>query len=183
MSERQRFEDLIGASPLITDVLEVVAATDERLYVSAGVLRNYVWDHLHGYETPTPLNDIDIVYFDAVRADKSDDVHLEARLMAQRPALPWAVANQARMHLGTETTPSLSVAEALSKGPETCTATAVRLTGAGVMELIAPHGLSDMFEMVVRPSPTFANRLDEYQARQAAKNWIEIWPKLTILDS
>ena len=32
-------------------------------YLAAGVIRNTVWDVLHGYKKHTPLNDIDVVYF------------------------------------------------------------------------------------------------------------------------
>ena len=33
-------------------------------WIAAGFVRNRIWDHLHGYAEPTPLNDIDVVYFD-----------------------------------------------------------------------------------------------------------------------
>ncbi|WP_370646549.1 nucleotidyltransferase family protein, partial [Photobacterium sp. OFAV2-7] len=34
-------------------------------YLGAGFLRNAIWDHLHGKTSMTPLNDVDVVYFDA----------------------------------------------------------------------------------------------------------------------
>jgi hypothetical protein len=34
-------------------------------YLGAGFLRNAIWDHLHQHSQATPLNDIDLVYFDA----------------------------------------------------------------------------------------------------------------------
>ncbi|MEV4000786.1 nucleotidyltransferase family protein [Actinomadura sp. NPDC049753] len=37
----------------------------------AGVVRNIVWDHLHGYAEPNPLNDIDVTYFNAGNIDRN----------------------------------------------------------------------------------------------------------------
>ena len=33
-------------------------------YLGAGFLRNAIWDHLHQKHEMTPLNDVDLVYFD-----------------------------------------------------------------------------------------------------------------------
>jgi hypothetical protein len=32
-------------------------------WLAAGFVRNLVWDQLHGYSKPIPLNDLDLVYF------------------------------------------------------------------------------------------------------------------------
>jgi hypothetical protein len=32
-------------------------------YIGAGFVRNAIWDELHARATPTPLNDIDVIYF------------------------------------------------------------------------------------------------------------------------
>ncbi|CAH7108283.1 hypothetical protein VCHA54P496_10681 [Vibrio chagasii] len=56
---------LIEQDPLRTKILECVAQLDlPQCYVAAGFVRNLVWDHLHGFDNPTPLNDIDVIYFD-----------------------------------------------------------------------------------------------------------------------
>jgi len=34
-------------------------------YLAAGFVRNLVWDFLHQMPSPTPLNDVDVIYFDA----------------------------------------------------------------------------------------------------------------------
>lgn len=52
--------------------------------IGAGVLRNLVWDHLHGRDTATPCDDLDLVYFDP------DDLSpaAEARLRTKTVDLP-----------------------------------------------------------------------------------------------
>ncbi|VEA67050.1 Uncharacterized protein conserved in bacteria [Serratia plymuthica] len=58
--------------------------------LGAGFVRNLVWDRLHGYASPTPLNDIDVIHFDAQRAEAERDRMLETRLQQWLPQ-PWSV--------------------------------------------------------------------------------------------
>ena len=64
-------------------------------YVAAGFVRNLVWDHLHHKPQPTPLNDLDIVYFDPNETDDKAAFIYEAQLAAMMPELNWQVRNQA----------------------------------------------------------------------------------------
>ncbi len=62
---RQELTQLIRAAPWLMSVLETVRACNPPDWlVGAGVIRNLVWDHLHQYQTPTPLADIDVIFFD-----------------------------------------------------------------------------------------------------------------------
>lgn len=46
-------------------ILETVAACNLLDWcVGAGVLRNLVWDYLHGYRAPSDLADVDVAFFD-----------------------------------------------------------------------------------------------------------------------
>ncbi len=59
----------------------------ERLHLAdwclaAGFVRNLVWDRLHGYTHPTPLDDIDLVYFDSRDDSAARDRELETYLSA-----------------------------------------------------------------------------------------------------
>ena len=75
-----------------------------------------------------------------------------------------------------------SLFDALSAWPETATAIAVRLTENDLLEIIAPFGLSDLFELKLRWNPhlvsyeTFLNRVIE-------KQWLQRWPKLELIKS
>lgn len=41
-------------------------------WLAAGFVRNLVWDQLHGYAQPTPLNDLDLIYFCTADTSTSD---------------------------------------------------------------------------------------------------------------
>lgn len=72
--------------------------------LAAGFVRNLVWDKLHGKREATPLNDIDLIYYNASHTAETRDIHYEAELHSMRD-LPWSVKNQARMHLGNGDAP------------------------------------------------------------------------------
>jgi hypothetical protein len=50
-----------------------------------------------------------------------------------------------------------SLFDAISAWPETATAIAVRLTENDLLEIIAPFGLSDLFELKLRWNPRLVN--------------------------
>lgn len=54
----------------------------------------------------------------------------------------------------------------------------VRLQLDGRYRVYAPHGLADVFNLVVRPNPVLAPR-EVYEAK--TKRWRQQWPGLTIL--
>jgi uncharacterized protein len=148
-------------------------------WIGAGFVRAAVWDHLHQRQA-TLSGDVDVVWFDLERADAKADHALEARLRALDP-LPWSVTNQARMHVRNTDRPYRSMQDALAFWPDTATAVAVRARG-DVIDIAAPHGLDDLFNLVVRPTPAFeSDKLPHFHARIVAKRWLERWPKLTVI--
>jgi hypothetical protein len=149
-------------------------------YASGGFVRNKLWDLLHGFSVATPLDDVDIVYFNPLNTSASNDHNLEARLIAAAPDVPWSVKNQARMHVLTDDEPYKSLDDALWKWPETATAVAVRLDLNGNLLLVAPHGLTDLVDLVVRPTPHFCLHPERYEQRLRTKNWSRTWPKLQV---
>lgn len=149
-------------------------------WIGAGFVRSAVWDHLHGRPPALPAGDVDVVWFDPAHASADDDRQLEGRLAAAAPTVDWSVTNQARMHLGNGDAPYASTADALRHWPETATAVAVRLTADG-LDVLAPFGLDDLFDLVVRPTPAFAaGKLSVVQTRVQEKRWLERWPRLRI---
>ena len=180
-----------------SDILALVAADGWRMaalgavaelglpdgWIGAGFARGAVWDRLHGYSSRTPLDDIDVIYFDPETLDPAAEAVLERRLDERLPGLPWEVRNQARMHLRNGDTPYRSTADAMTHWLETPAAVAVRLEAAGTLALLAPLGLDDLFRLWVRPSPhARCHRLAAYRARVAAKAWRKTWPKLKVLE-
>ena len=170
---------ILAAEPVIVSVLAAVEALSiDDCWVGAGLVRNAVWDHLHG--RPVGLvagSDIDVVYCDPADAGMARDLAIEARLAASHPALPWSVHNQARMHAANGDPPYRDVADAIRCWPETATAVAARLS-EGTVALLAPHGVGDLLGLIVRPTPVFVRKPAAWQARRAEKAWLQRWPRL-----
>ena len=155
--------------------------------IGAGVLRNLVWDHLHAFAQRTPARDVDLAYFDPVDLRAEAEQAWQVRLRSVLPDVPWEVKNQAAVHLWYEqrfgyAVPRLeSIESAIATWPETATAVAVRLLPDNNLELIAPFGLTDLFNMILRPNPSRVS-MEEYQRRYTSKRIGERWPKVQILD-
>jgi len=149
-------------------------------WTGAGFVRNLVWDRLHGYTEATPLNDIDVLYFDPADRSRAAEAVLEARLRRSLPGLPWSVRNQARMHRRNGDAPYRSTGHALTFWAETPTAVAVAVRGNDIL-VIAPFGTGDLMALTVRPTPRFRHKMAVYRARMAGKRWRDLWPKLTVL--
>ena len=58
--------------------------------IGAGVLRNLVWDELHGYAQRTPARDVDVAYFDAADLSVESEQGWEARLRSKACSSPRA---------------------------------------------------------------------------------------------
>jgi len=164
-------------------LLQHVAALGiQDCWIGAGLIRNAIWDHLHGMPVEfAPGGDVDVIYYDPAHTSSDRDIAIEKRLFDAHPAIPWSVHNQARMHQANGDAPYRSIADAISCWPETATAIAAR-TIAGKVEIVAPHGIDDLVGMVVRPSPNFAHKLTIYRNRIAMKKWAQRWPGLQFID-
>ncbi len=180
-----RVIEIFAAEGWRLDALRAVASLGlPDCWVAAGFLRNPIWDRLHGYAEATPLNDLDVVYFNPEDSGKERDAASEVELRNLSPGLPWSARNPARMHTTNGARPYTSTEDALRHWLETVSAVGIRLTESGKLELLAPFGFDDVFALTVRPTPhARAKRPDAYRARMARKNWPAIWPRVTLLPS
>ncbi len=161
-------------------ILRLVSTSNlPQCYVSAGFVRNLVWDHLHGKQTSTPLNDIDVIYFDPAESNSAANLDYEKQLKALRPKVNWQVRNQAIMHVRNGDQPYTDVNDAMSHWPEKETAVAVRIDGNGNLECLAPFGLESLFDLQVTHNPK--RNISVFDQRVASKNWLTLWPKLTVV--
>jgi len=154
--------------------------------IGAGAVRNLVWDALHGYDAPSTLADIDVAYFGADDIAPDRDAQIEQRLRDAAPDLPWEVTNQAGVHLwfeqhfGHAVAPLRSLEDAVASWPEYATAVALTLTKDDHIDVIAPHGLDDLFAMVVRRNPQRVS-VDTYRQRILQKQYPTRWPRVMIV--
>jgi len=147
--------------------------------LAAGFVRNLVWDRLHKHPQNTPLNDIDVVYFNPQELSAEADKLYEQRLDALAPHLPWSVKNQARMHVKYGREPYRSSSDAISYWVEIETAVGVRLNDNDKLELVAPLGVESLFDFTISANPKHGAPAVLLE-RARTKNWTGIWPGLRI---
>lgn len=151
-------------------------------WVAAGFVRNCVWDRLHGRAASPLVQDIDVIWFDPAACTAARDADLETALRARDGTLAWSVKNQARMHGRNGDAPYRSATDAMRYWPETATAVGVRLGPRDGIEVTAPYGLDDLFDLVVRPTQRFVGEKHAlYLERVLAKHWARDWPALSFV--
>ena len=97
--------------------------------------------------------------------------------MEKETGIKWEVKNEFYMHERSNLSPYKSTEDAISKWPETATAIGVTMID-GELRLVSPHGIDDLVNLVVRPTPIFVSKLDIIKKRVESKNWQNKWPKL-----
>ena len=98
---------MVASASLVDRTIELVRADAWRMeclqavcslrlpdwYAAAGFLRNAIWDALHDKPDRTPLNDIDVVYYDSgipLQVAEDQEVEIEAALRRLLPERPWS---------------------------------------------------------------------------------------------
>lgn len=183
MTHEERLRQLIGNDERRLCVLHTVRELGlPDCWVGAGFVRSAVWDALHGIAPRLPDSDIDVIWFDPSNCASDLDAELEAALCKMRPGLEWSVRNQARMHIRNGDAPYDGAVDAMRHWPETATAVALRCTADGRIEVAAPFGLGDLWDGILRPTPTFAgDRHPISMRRVAARRWLQHWPRLRLM--
>ena len=148
-------------------------------YIAAGFVRNAVWDHLHGYTSSTPLNDIDLIYFDADKQSIAAEQQSQRHLCRAAPHYHWQVRNQARMHGSHRHAPYSSCADAMSYWVEKETAIGMRLNPDDSLTVHACYGLASLFNGVITFNPTSTPAAFEQRVTQ--KQWLTTWPRLRLI--
>lgn len=179
--QRQIVSSIALGSRGIVDTLIALRSTSNELYLGGGMIRNAVWDHLHGYGSPTPTDDVDVIRFNPTEPEKRHDEAIQLRLASLVPNAKWSVKNQARMHSINGESPYSSIEDAISRWPETATAFVTRLDDAGRLEFIAPYGFDDLLRLLITNTPAFSGRINVIRKRSEEKQWLRLWPRLRLL--
>jgi hypothetical protein len=187
--DEARLVAIVRAAPWFMDALAHVRALRLPAWcVGAGAVRNLVWDALHEHATPSALADVDVAHFDASDLSSEHDASLQRRLHALAPSLPWEVTNQAGVHLwfeqrfGHAVPPLASLEDAVASWPEFATCVGIRLDDDDRLHVIAPHGLDDLFAMVVRRNPSRVS-VQTYRERVASKRYAQRWARVMVVEA
>lgn len=173
-----RLAQLLLADPIRMQILKAVAALSvDNAFVAAGFLRNLVWDALHAIHPPTPLNDVDVIYFDNTDPYPHAASDYQAQLTKQLPDVRWQVKNQAVMHKRNGDNPYTGIVDAMQHWPEKETAVAVQLHQDG-FTFVSGFGFESLFNGRLSWNPARDQRTFLHRVEQ--KQWLSRWPKLQI---
>lgn len=182
---RNDIAEIIRTHPRLMPLLRAVAMLElPDCWIGAGFVRNAVWDKLHGYSELTPLNDIDVLYYDATDTSPLAEDEINAELTRRHPGYEWEAKNQARMHIRNNDQPYKDTADAMTYWLETATPIAARMAQNGQVEILSPLGIDDLLDCIVRPTPhtlTRPEKLIMYRQRMQQKDWRTRWPQLRVL--
>jgi hypothetical protein len=184
-----RLEALVRSTPWLMEALRAARDVDPPDWlVGGGVLRDLVWDRLHGRSRPARPKDVDLAFFDPTRLEPAHDAEVELALSTRLAGVPWDAKNQAAVHrwygrvFGGQVAPLTSAADGVATWPETATAVAVRLHAGDRLQVVAPCGLDDLFGLVCRRNPRRVT-VDQYRRRIRDKRIAGRWPRVEIIDA
>ena len=178
---------MLSRNEVLMDTLAGAAALGlPGWYLTAGCLFQTVWNVVTERPPGEGIRDYDLFYFDG--ADLSwaaeDTVIRTGRKTFHGVPAEVEIRNEARVHLwyeekfGVPCPPYPSTESAIDSFAATTCCLGVRLEPSGEWRVYAPHGLSDVFNLVVRPNPVLAPQ-EVYEAKAA--RWKNQWPGLTVL--
>ncbi|MGW0882299.1 nucleotidyltransferase family protein [Streptomyces sp. NPDC002671] len=178
---------VLSQNEILTDVMARAATLElPGWYVTAGCLFQTVWNVVTSRPPTNGIKDYDVFYFDGSDLSwEAEDTVIKAGqdVFADLP-VEVEIRNEARVHLwyeqkfGVPCPPHESTEAAIDCFAATTCCLGVRLGSDGGWRVYAPHGLSDVFNLVVRPNSVLAPR-EVYETKAA--RWKDEWPELTVL--
>jgi hypothetical protein len=169
--------DLIKSDPWMMDVISKAEKLNLKNWIiGAGFVRNKVWDYLHNINSKR--TDVDLVYYDINGNNEKEDEILTDKLKKET-GINWEIVNEYYAHVWNNFKPFKSTEDAISTWCETATGVGVT-TKDGDLKLVTPHGIYDLVNLILKPSPAFMNNVDFVKERIKNKKWLETWPKLKL---
>jgi len=177
----QSILDLIKGDPWMMNIITTASSLNLRDWmIGAGFVRNKVWNYLADIERRTvDTSDVDLIYFDPDGNNQISDEKLSIE-MRNKTGIDWEIVNEFYTHTRDGLSPYVSTEDALSRWPETVTAIAVTLDAGEQLRLVAPYGIHDLVNFIVRKSPKFDGGNDRILERVSKKKWQEKWPMITL---
>jgi hypothetical protein len=143
-----------------------------------------IWNLAHGKAPGADILDYDLVYYDRdLSKEREQSTSVAASELVADLPLELDVTNEARVHLwypeqfGYGIQPYESTEDAIGTWPTTATAIGVR-PGGRQLQVYAPFGTDDLFNLIVRPNRVQVTRAI-YDVKAA--RWVTHWPSLVVL--
>lgn len=181
MTEKDIIEIIKKDSWMMDVLIEAEKLNLPDWMIAAGFLRNKVWNYLHDIERAmVDTRDVDLVYFDKNNSSELFDENLSKK-MNGKLGIEWEIVNQVYTHKWHDRGDQyIDTEDAISNWAETATCIGVTIK-KGELKIIAPHGIDDLVNMIVRPGPAFLNNLDFFHSRYKDKKWLKKWSKLRVV--
>jgi uncharacterized protein len=123
------------------------------MWLAGGAVRNSVWLELFGADCRLRIKDFDIAFFDK-DSGREREAEMKAYMLSHLPGWEFDVKNQASFAVWRKGRfPFESTADGISNWLLTTAAVGVALSENDEIDILAPYGLADLFNGVVRPTP------------------------------
>lgn len=178
-------ETILFENKKLKTVLTILSQSNlKNYYVAAGCVNQTVFNYYHNNDMDFGIEDFDIVYFDEdLSYEKEDAVIKYVTNLLKDIDIKFDIKNEARVHLwygekyGKNIEPYTSVENAISSWGTSITCIGVRLEEDKLI-VCAPYGLSDLFNMTIRPIKKQFTK-ERYQIKTS--KWKNKWPQLNVL--
>ena len=154
-------------------------------YLVSGCLNQTIWNQLTNRKIENGVKDYDLIYFDQdISIDKENKIK---KLVTEKFAdlkINLDVVNQARVHLwiekdwGLKMRPLISSEDGVASWPITVSCVGVKKTDDAYI-IMAPYGLTDSLEMILRPNKTTVMRESDFNYK--VNKWLKKWPELSLI--
>ena len=180
-----RIVDLVLCNRINASILERFAQLGIRdWWLTSGCIVQTVWNMRCGRSPERGILDYDIAYYSEDQSWEAEDevIRNAGKLFADLP-VTLQVRNQARVHLwytekyGVAVSPLTSASEGILRFPSTTTAVGLKRTGDEFLDLYAPFGLSNVWNLTVKPNRALP--IPQIYAEKTER-WRAEWPRLAI---
>ncbi len=187
MDKAEKLLETLRKNKSIQSILDRVERLEvPEWYLSAGCIAQTVWNLGHGFEPEHGIRDYDLIYYDASDVSyEGEDVFIQrGKKLFEDIRIPVEIRNEARVHLwferhfGKQIEQYRSTEDAIGKFPTTATSIGITKNRNGTIQIYAPFGVDDIFDMIVRPNKV---QTTEKMYRDKSEGWLTVWPKLTVV--
>jgi len=177
--------DIVNQNPFVKKILGTKLFPENiTWYLGAGCIYQSVWNYLSGQEITDGIKDYDLIYYDPDSSYESEDVYIKkGQELFKNIPITIEIRNQTRIPLWFKSKyneiikPYTSCEDAISRWPTTASAIGINQIN-GQINICAPFGLDDLFNMIVRPNKQTI-LFSVYEKK--IENWVTRWPKLKVI--
>lgn len=183
LNNKQQLIEFLSTQTEIQEIFTILKQQQiNEAVLTAGAVRNLVWDKLTQQKYNILQENIDILFAD--QSLSYEKLLTKKAIINQKYSkYLWNIQNVRQNNAASHQPFGNSVENALMTIPETCSAVGISISKQGEFEILAPFGLDDLFNLEVHPNPTWLDnktKMAAYQRRLNWKNWTDKWPNLKV---